>query len=260
MEGMFCGCYKLRVIKGINKFNTINVKNMNGMFRNCYDLEYLDLSNFNTSNVVNMEIMFLDCNKFYKNKVKYINGKPQPFKLVGDMEYEERIELGKKLKEEGEQIFKNGDYEKARKKWDDASIYLDKYYNKFDEEEKKGCELYQITLSNLCNVCEKLKDYNSVIKYANIGIKINKELPKYFYFRAIAFSQTSKIENAEKDLESLEKLLSGNEKEKAEVVFIRNIINRKKEEIKRQQIIKFSKLLFGRNFIRKKGWRYPQIL
>ena len=107
MEGMFCGCYKLREIKGINKFNTINVKNMNGMFRNCYDLEYLDLSNFNTSNVVNMEIMFLDCNKlkkikginkFYKNKVKYINGKPQPFQLVGDMEYEERIELGKNLK------------------------------------------------------------------------------------------------------------------------------------------------------------------
>ena len=84
-------------------------------------------------------------------------------------------------------------------------------------------------------------------------VLINNELPKYFYFRGLAFTQTLKIEKAEKDLESLEKLLSKNEKGKEGVDFLRNIINSKKEETKRQEIIKNSKLLFGRNFYKKKG-------
>ena len=48
---MFNECHKLKQIKGINKFNTNIVTNMRVMFQECYELEYLDLSNFNTSNV-----------------------------------------------------------------------------------------------------------------------------------------------------------------------------------------------------------------
>jgi surface protein len=41
------------------------------MFEECFELEYLDLSNFNTSNVVDMSFMF---NKCYKLKeIKGIN-------------------------------------------------------------------------------------------------------------------------------------------------------------------------------------------
>jgi surface protein len=38
------------------------------MFKDCFELEYLDLSNFNTSKVTNMVWMFEDC-----NKLKYLN-------------------------------------------------------------------------------------------------------------------------------------------------------------------------------------------
>ena len=48
---MFNNCYKLKEIKGIDKFNTYRVTNMNSMFQECNKLENLDLSNFNTSNV-----------------------------------------------------------------------------------------------------------------------------------------------------------------------------------------------------------------
>ena len=36
---------------------------MRTMFQNCYELEYLDLSNFNTANVTDMSWMFFNCNK-----------------------------------------------------------------------------------------------------------------------------------------------------------------------------------------------------
>ena len=48
MGFMFTNCYKLKEIKGINKFNINNVTNMSTMFQACYELIYLDLSNFNT--------------------------------------------------------------------------------------------------------------------------------------------------------------------------------------------------------------------
>ena len=63
MEFMFDECYKLKEIKGINTFNTSKVQNMRAMFKECKEIEYLDLSNFNTSNVSNMEYMFCYCDK-----------------------------------------------------------------------------------------------------------------------------------------------------------------------------------------------------
>jgi len=61
MSFMFNGCHKLKQIIGINKFNTNKVTNMAGMFSECEELEYLDLSNFNTNNVFDMSSMFKNC-------------------------------------------------------------------------------------------------------------------------------------------------------------------------------------------------------
>jgi len=66
---MFCGCYKLKEIKGVNNFNTILVNNMNSMFQYCQELEYLDLSNFNSFYPTDMSFMFNEC-----SKLKVING------------------------------------------------------------------------------------------------------------------------------------------------------------------------------------------
>ena len=41
------------------------------MFQECYELEYLDLSNFNTHNVTDMECMFNQCHKL--KEIKGIN-------------------------------------------------------------------------------------------------------------------------------------------------------------------------------------------
>ena len=44
---------------------------MTGMFSECYELDYLDLSNFDTSNVINMGGMFNLCKKL--KEIKGIN-------------------------------------------------------------------------------------------------------------------------------------------------------------------------------------------
>ena len=71
MSFMFANCFKLKEIKGINKFNTNKVTDMQVMFQECNELEYLDLSNFDTSNVTNMAWMFNKCHKL--REIKGIN-------------------------------------------------------------------------------------------------------------------------------------------------------------------------------------------
>ncbi len=78
---MFSKCYKLREIKGINKFNTSGVINMRAMFQSCYELKYLDLSNLNTSNTSDLSYMFTQW-----NKLKYLNiSKFKPYDITKNM-------------------------------------------------------------------------------------------------------------------------------------------------------------------------------
>ena len=172
-------------------------------------------------------------------------------KEISDMEYEEKCAEGKRLKEEGVEKYKAGDYVGAREKWDEACKYVDRYINKYADYEKEACDLYQSLLTNLCNCCNKMKEYYAVIVYANKGLKVNEELPKLFYFRAIANAQTSEFDNARKDIESLEKLLSDKEKENAGIQYIRDIIERREKETNSQRK-KFSKGLFGHSLYKDK--------
>ena len=68
MEFMFNKCHKLKEIKGLDNFNTKNVKYMGALFQECKELEYLDLSKFNTSNVIDMGYMFNFCSKLKEIK------------------------------------------------------------------------------------------------------------------------------------------------------------------------------------------------
>ena len=59
----------------MSSFNTENVINMNGMFKNCKNLEQLNLLSFNVEKVEDMSGMFLGCSNLKKVLVnkKYIN-------------------------------------------------------------------------------------------------------------------------------------------------------------------------------------------
>ena len=68
MDFICAACSKLKEIKGLNQLKTNKVVSMEGIFYQCYELEYLDLSNWDTTNVTNMNYMFYEC-----NKLKYLN-------------------------------------------------------------------------------------------------------------------------------------------------------------------------------------------
>ena len=57
MEGMFYYCRGLKTLD-LNKLNTSNVTNMSKLFKGCLNITNLDVSNFDTSNVENMSEMF----------------------------------------------------------------------------------------------------------------------------------------------------------------------------------------------------------
>ena len=58
---MFYNISNLISIEFTNKFKTDKMKNMRGMFKDCYNLEILDLKPFNTKNVTDLSYMFDNC-------------------------------------------------------------------------------------------------------------------------------------------------------------------------------------------------------
>ena len=175
---------------------------------------------------------------------------------IDSMSYDEKIEKAKIIKEEGVEKFKAGNYIEARNKFEKAVKYLDKFVNKEAENEKEGCQLYQSVLTNLCNCCNKLKEYYALISHAKLGIKINDKLPKLFYFRTIAYAHISEIEKAEKDIQSLENLLSDEEKKTAGLDYLKQMVEKKKIELN-TRIKKFSKSAFSHDVYKDEGNQKP---
>ena len=165
-----------------------------------------------------------------------------PKKEISDMTYEEKLAEGKKLKGEGVEKFKAKDIAGARDLFTRAIAYLETM-DKTKEAEAEGVNLYATTLSNLCNCCNQQKEYHAVVNFATKGLKV-KELPKFYYFRAIANANNDEFKDAKQDLSSLKKLLG--EKEDAGVKFVEELIEKRQKEISAKRK-KFSKGLFSQH-------------
>ena len=156
-----------------------------------------------------------------------------PKKEISDMTYEEKLEEGKKLKAEGVEKYKSKDFAAARDLFTRATYYLETM-DKNKEAEAEGVNLYVTLLSNICNCCNQQKEYHAVVAFATKALKI-KELPKLYYFRAIANANNDDFNEAKKDLESLKNLIGEKERETDEgvsVKFVKNLIEKKEKEEK----------------------------
>ena len=79
-KAIFANCRELKVIKGLETWDTSKAEDMSGMFDGCKSLTLLDVSHFDTSNVKKMTCMFCDCDSltsldlsnFNTSKVKYM--------------------------------------------------------------------------------------------------------------------------------------------------------------------------------------------
>ena len=168
-----------------------------------------------------------------------------PKKPISEMTYEEKLAEGKKYKEEGVAKFKEGDIPNARDSFTRAVAYLENM-DKSKQEEAEGVNLYVATLSNICNCCNRQKEYYPIINFASKGLKI-KEVPKLYYFRAIAYANNDEFSEAKKDVESLKNLLPEKDRDSDEgVKFVLNLIDKREKEISKR-VKKFSRGLFQAN-------------
>ena len=57
-----------------------------------------------------------------------------------------------------------------------------------------------------------MEDYDGVINFANEGLEINNQSQKLYYFRAKAYLKKSRVEDAKKDIDFLEKIYTREDK------------------------------------------------
>lgn len=163
-----------------------------------------------------------------------------------DMDYPEKISRGKQLKLKGDEKFKQKDFLFTKYYYLKALKYLETL-DITDDDQEDGVNLLCVTISNICNCFNKLDDNNSVIDYSSRGMQV-QQLPKYYYFRAIAYTNKNEIDLALKDLEKLKDILKNEKKDTNDegVKYILKLIeNKRNKDIKDNK--KFSKSLLSHN-------------
>lgn len=148
---------------------------------------------------------------------------------ISKLTYEQKLEVGKALKAKGVEKYKIKEFEQANNLFSRATNFLKNMDNN-KTEEAEGVNLYLATLSNICNCFNHLKNYKKIIYYATMGLKI-KNLPKLYYFRAIAYAYSDEFSESKKDFEALKNLIGKDKAEEDEgVKFVHNLINSREKE------------------------------
>ena len=112
---------------------------------------------------------------------------------VGDLNYDESLELAEKLKQEGNTFFQNNKFMDAFKKYSDAI------------DIKVETKNHAVYYSNRAYVNLKLENYGSAIEDVNMAIKIDPDFTKAYHRRALAYLELNKYTEAIKDLLFLKK-------------------------------------------------------
>ena len=172
-----------------------------------------------------------------------------------NLTYAEKLQWGKLLKQNGVEKFKENDIPAARECFVKALSFL-KTMNPEKEEEKEGVDLFLTILANICNCYNKEKDYDSVIKYAFIGINIKPTL-KLLYFRTIALSYLEEFEEADNDFRNLIELFKSNGEENNQEVdntvnYLRTLIDSRKKIFEEKNKI-YSRAIYRQIFHNNKN-------
>lgn len=91
------------------------------------------------------------------------------------METPEKLETAAKRKEDGNALFKAGNYARAAKRYEKA-VKLIEYDSSFDDEQKKQAKALKISCNLNMAACKlKLKDYKEAVKLTTkVGCQLSK--------------------------------------------------------------------------------------
>lgn len=121
-------------------------------------------------------------------------------KAPSELSTNERIEAAGKKKEEGNELFKNGKYERAVKKYDKAMGYISEDLSFADDEQKLVKSLRVSCWLNCAACCSKLNNFHEAIKLCSKVLDVEYGNVKALYRRAQALIESASLHLAELDI------------------------------------------------------------
>ncbi|KAK3012657.1 hypothetical protein RJ639_008846, partial [Escallonia herrerae] len=151
-------------------------------------------------------------------------------KAPWEMTTDERIAAGGVKKEEGNTLFSNGKYQRARKKYDKAADYVGEDAPFRDDDQKLVKSLRVACWLNGAACSLKLNDFQGAIKLCSKVLDVELYNVKALYRRAQAYMETADLHLAELDIR---KALEADPKNREVKLIQKNLKQRQAESNKR---------------------------
>ncbi|XP_024404088.1 peptidyl-prolyl cis-trans isomerase FKBP62 isoform X2 [Physcomitrium patens] len=117
-----------------------------------------------------------------------------------ELEVPEKLELAAKKKEDGNALFKAGNYARASKRYEKA-VKLIEYDSSFDDAQKKQAKTLKVSCNLNMAACKlKLKDYREVVKLTTKVLELESSNVKALYRRVQAYIELLDLDYAETDI------------------------------------------------------------
>ncbi|EGD76291.1 24-dehydrocholesterol reductase [Salpingoeca rosetta] len=124
------------------------------------------------------------------------------FKDTWEMGPEEQLEAAEKRKAAGTELFKQGEYARARKRYEAAASYLSTVHKMSDEQKSQASEKKMLCQLNVAQCALKLKDYGAAVDFATRALEADPANVKGLFRRATANFSLGKWEDAKHDVEA----------------------------------------------------------
>lgn len=114
----------------------------------------------------------------------------------------ERMRLVVKNKEEGNELFRDGNHKHAAARYVKALTHASKFFDLSEEDKKEVSKLKLSLYLNLAQCYLKLENYHKVIVQCNDALDLDSTSTKALYRRAVAFEKQKKFDEAQKDVKT----------------------------------------------------------
>jgi len=132
-------------------------------------------------------------------------------KATWELSKPEKLEAGRKRKEQGNAFYNKKEFRRATKRYD-AVVSMFAYDKDFEGAEKAEVDKIRVAChGNIAAVRLMEKDYAGVVEHATKGLEIEPENKKILFRRAQAYEKLKLLEEATNDLNLVTKLEPDNE-------------------------------------------------
>jgi FK506-binding protein 4/5 len=159
-----------------------------------------------------------------------------------EMTTEEKMTAAAKAKEEGNELYKQGKYQRAIKKYKKVGSFLDSDYS-FTDEEKEQAKPLKVTAHLNISACNlKMKNYRSCIENCDKALKLDANNVKALFRKGQALSALIEWKDAEECLNKALSLDSQNKEIQREIALLKRKVAEQDKKDKKIYANIFAKL------------------